>query len=357
MILLLNTKITSNRWINYRHQVGSHYPNNNRVDIFKYCLASYAVMDPLISKYVFFIEISPEFSDRFEEIKLFIEETFPSDKLILSWKRNNSIAEWVNVCSLVDTIDDNIIWLACNDDHIFVDSNLDIVNDSIDVLKNDPDPMATVYYSHFPESIKLANHLSANLVDSGNFVKYNWSRFDAIQIIKNERLKAYWIGFNDNSREWHKPDEMVFTRFLPSTFYTPTKEIVRHFDGYGHVGNFSNITPSMCIPPGFFDSNIKIRYGFDGHLDNWVSLNPSSSNLYSIDPNGSDYRWCIKDIPLFWKSRISETNINETNNEEHLREMRNSYYVESTKMCPWAYDITFDQNNIPPIDWFKKHFL
>lgn len=357
MILLLNAKITDHRIMNYRHQVGSHYPNDNRVDIFKYCLASYAAMDPLISKYVFFIELSPEFASRAEELKLFVEEMFPPDKLILSWKRNDSIAEWVNVCSLVDTIDDNIIWLACNDDHIFVDSNLDIVKDAINVLENDPDPMATVYYSHFPESIKLANHFNANLVDSGNFVKYNWSRFDAIQIIKNERLKAYWIGFNDNSRVWHRPDEMVFTRSLPSTFYTPTKEIVRHFDGYGHVGNFSNITPSMCIPSGFFDSNIKIRYGFEGHLDNWVSLNPSSNNLYSIDSNGSDYRWCIEDIPLFWKSRISETLINETNNEEHLKERRNSYYVESTKMCPWAYDISFNQLNTPPIDWLKKHFL
>jgi hypothetical protein len=200
MILLLNTKITDNRIMNYRHQVGSHYPNNNRVDVFKYCLASYAAMDPLISKYVFFIELSPEFADRAEELKLFVEETFSSNKLILSWTRNDSISEWVNVCSLVDTIDDNIIWLACNDDHIFIDNNLDIVKDAIDVLAKDPDPMATVYYSHFPESIKLANHLGAKLDNNGNFVKYNWSRFDAIQIIKNERLKIFRAFSNVSSQ-------------------------------------------------------------------------------------------------------------------------------------------------------------
>ena len=341
--------------MNYRNQVGNHYPNDNRVDIFKYCLASYAAMDPLVSKYVLYVELAPEFSHRFEELKNYIIGLFPAEKLVLTWKRNDSISEWVTVCSFIDTINDDIIWLSCNDDHIFYDNNLDIVEDAIKILEEDGDPLATVYYSHFPESIKLAKHLGANLVEGGNFVKYHWSRFDAIQIIKKDRLKAYWIGFEDDGRVWHRPDEMVFTRTMNSSFYTPTKEIVRHFDGYGHVGNFSNITPSLCIPSGFFDDNIKIKYGYDGHLDGWVSLNPDSHNLYSIDPNGTDYRWCMEDIPLFWKSRISEIDKNEIADEDKLKERRNEYYVESTKMCPWAYDISFIE--IPPVEWLKKHFL
>lgn len=357
MILLLNVKITDKRLLNYRHQVSSHFPFDNRVDVFKYCLASYAAMDSIVSKYVFFIEISEEFKDRYEELNDYIIDLFPSGKLMLEWKRNDYVRDWVKVCSLLDSVDDDLIWLACNDDHIFMDSTLDVVKDGLDLLSKDQDPMATVYYSHFPENIKLAKHYNAELVEGDNFVKYTWNRFDAIQIIKKARLKTYWIDFLDSDHIWHRPDEMVFSRFLPSTFYTPTKEIVRHFDGYGHVGNFSNITPPLCIPERFFDSDIKIRYGYDGHLDGWVSINSASSNLFSIDPNGSDYRWCLSDIPLFWKSRISEIESNTDIDENYLRERRNSYYVESTKMCPWAYDIHFGGEDNPPIEWLKKHFI
>jgi len=358
MILLLNTKITDKRIMNYRHQVASHFPSNNRIDVFKYCLASYAAMDPLISKYVFFIDIADEFKDRYDELNEYILNLFPKDKLIIKWKRNDYVREWVSVCSMLDSIDDDLIWLSCNDDHIFMDNSLDLVEDGLRLLSEDSDPMATIYYSHFPENIKLAKHYNAELIESGNFVKYTWNRFDAIQIIKKARLKTYWIDFPDSNHIWHRPDEMVFTRYLPSTFYTPTKEIVRHFDGYGHVGNFSNVTPSLCIPEGFFNSDIKIRYGFDGHLDGWVSLNPGSVNLFSIDPNGSDYRWCISDIPLFWQSRISEIQSNEDGiDKNQLIERRNHYFIESTKMCPWAYDIHFNESDNPPVEWLKKHFL
>lgn len=357
MIVLLNTLITSNRLNQYRQNIGSHFPIHNRLDIFKYCIASYVAMDPLISKYVLFVNLSDEFKPYQEELNQFIIDTIPVEKLILEWRQLNYIHEWVDVCSLIDTFDDEMIWLACNDDHIFIDSNLDTVKDGLNILKQDPDPMATIYYSHFPEIIKMAKHCNAKLVDGGNYVNFTWSRFDSIQIIKQDRLKKYWIDFDGDSRLWYRSDDMLYMRSIPSSFYAPTKEIVRHFDGYGHVGNFTNITPSLCIPPGFFSSSLKIRYGFDGHENGWTSLNPMAPTLYSIDPNGSDYRWCVSDIPLFWLPKISEIKYSNNIDDTALINSRNLYFLESTKTCPWAYDIQFTDDDISPMEWHASHFL
>jgi hypothetical protein len=68
----------------------------------------------------------------------------------------------------------------------------------------------------------LFKHQQAELVEGGNFVKYNWTRFDAIQIIKKDRFNAYWIGFDHDDRIWHRLDEMASIRTLYSSFYSRT---------------------------------------------------------------------------------------------------------------------------------------
>ena len=355
MIILLNARITDARILNYRHQNGLHFPTDNRLDVFKYCLSSYFIMDPLVTKYYIYVDVANEYLNRFDELKQFIYDTFPKEKLVVKWKRNDTVPEWQNVCREIDTEEDKIIWLACNDDHIFMDSSLDVVADGIELMKADGDPMSTIYYSHFPENIKLARYYNAELTESKNYVKYLWNRFDSIQIIKTDRLKAYWMNFNDNGGVWHRSDEMVFFRDMTSLFYTPTKEIVRHFDGYGHVGDFSNITPSLCIPSGFFENQIKIRYGYEGHIDGVTSLNPSSPTLFSIDPNGVDYRWNIEDIPLFWKEKIESIEKNPDIDQDHLDFLRNHAILATTQMCQSSYNIMYTEN--PPTEWFENHMI
>jgi hypothetical protein len=102
----------------------------------------------------------------------------------------------------------------------------------------------------------------------------------------------------------------------------PYKEIARHFDGYFHQGITNNQVPSLDIPEGFFNNNIKIRYGYDDRKEGWVNINPKSEYYYAFDKSGTDYKFTLEELPLFWKHRISEIDINPNIDEEELIQYR-----------------------------------
>lgn len=363
MILLLNVKITNERNVHfYRRYTANHYPNDNRVDIFKYSLASHAVMNPLITKYVFFIEFGEDVIHRKDEIISYIINLFPADKLILNFNRMNYVNDWRSTCiPILDGIDDDIIYWAGNDDHIFLDSNLDTIKEGIELLKEEKDPMSFVYYSHYPEQIRLAKHLNAKLTKNKYFVEYDWNTYDAIQIVSKERFKSYW---SDASSETYlnellfKSDVLIFSRpWFVTKCYTPTKELVRHFDGYGHVHNMNNLVPSLVIPHGFFDNNIKIRYGFNNRIDDYVNINPAAAHLYSEQVFGVDYKWCLEDIPLFWKDRISSIETNENIDENELILYRNKYVIDMGNIPirnAYANDMNADSTDT---GWFINNMI
>lgn len=358
MIFLLNVKITNVRLHNMsRRYVAPHYHSDDRMDVFKYFLSSHSVMLPLISKCVFYIEIADDLKHREKELEQFILDMFPADKLIINWYRNTNGKDWIDVCENLKNIDDNLIWYAANDDHIFIDNSLDIVEDSIKILQEDSDPMSFVYYSHWPEQIRLANQLNATLVKNSNFVKYTWNNYDALMILKKERFFNYWIDRDYGNKLLYKSDELIFEReAIYTNAYTPTKEIVRHYDGYDHIGNFNNLVPAMVIPYGFFDNNIKIRVGYNDRKDGWTNFNPTSNNLYAIDSNGTDYRWCLEDIPLFWKSKIETIDVNPNADIDKLKKYRNFCFLQSTKIPMNAYYMQFEDRYAPE-NWFLKHYL
>jgi len=363
MILIINSKITAYRGLNYRQEENTKYPQNNRVDVFKYCLSAFEKMKPILSKVFLYIEISSEFSDRKIELENYIKELFPPDLLILNWYRNNYKSDWMNVCEEVKKIDDDIIWHSGNDDHIFIDSSLDVLIEGIGLLKNDDNPMTQMSFSHEPEMIKVATHLNGQLNDSGNFVKIKWRNTDGIHIVKKDRFLKYWqeicppnlVNFRpDGICDFNNP--ICTDELLISDVYVPTKELVRHFDGYGHVGKLNNITPPLFIPKGFFEKNIKIKYGYEKRDDEYTNLNPSSEFLFAYNNSGTDYRWCLEDIPLFWKDKINEINVGPIN-QNVLIESRNKYFLESMKNnivnC-----FGFHVNGIfPPDEWFKNHMI
>ena len=56
MIVLKSVKVTDHRLGTYHR--GAWYPDAGRFDVFKYCLASHAVLEPLTSKFVFYIDLA-----------------------------------------------------------------------------------------------------------------------------------------------------------------------------------------------------------------------------------------------------------------------------------------------------------
>jgi hypothetical protein len=367
MIVIVNVKVTDLRNHDYRNVYPNHFFCNDRMDVFKYMLSSYSAMSEIVTKFFFYIEISPEFSHRQAELNTFIQENFCMDIVDLNWFRLNSFSEWRFLYEKLDSQDDNIIWQGYNDDHIFIDSSLEILKEGIKILENDEDELASIYYSHWPEVIKMADHLSGDLVsDSSSFVKFSWVNYDSATIIKKERFRRYWFDTQESERHpetgslWFRTDHFAnepFPDFHPmvSNFYVPTKELVRHFDGYSHVGDLRNTCPALIIPDGFFERNIKIKYGYNQRFENFVNINPSHQNLYSVDIGGIDYKWSLDDIPLFWRDKITETDINPNSDNVILNVSRNSYFIscaESPTPYSWAC-----LTKSPPYFWFEKHLI
>jgi len=360
MIVLFNVKITDVR-MGYPYRRASWMPNPERMDVFRYCLASTAVLDPLVSKFVFCITLAPELAHRRAELEEYIHGLFPSDKLALIWQRCDYGRDWRRICDQYLNDPDDIVWLACNDDHIFIDSNLDMVDSAIEHLVLDPDPDAVVYYSHWPEQMRMSRHYNGELTADGDLIRYNWETFDGIMMLKAGRLAKYW--------ERDYGDALMFkVDYLgahhgyscPSPVYAPTKEIVRHYEGYSHVNDgmeqtLANIVPPLFIPPGFFESDIKIGIGYPERDDSWTNFNPASEWLYNFHPNGTDYRWVEEDIPLFWRKRLGIISHDPGYDKNLMYHARNAAFLAATRVPMRCFGTEFTHRDHHPKEWFSKH--
>lgn len=359
MILLFNVKISSIRFFKYER--APWLPVYSRLDIFKYCLASYAVMLPLISKCEFYIDLEPEFESKREELTEFINSLYPLDKLSLNWYNHHHCRDWRKWCEKVNLSDDQLIWNAGNDDHIFIDSSLDVLEQGLTLLKNDPNPLSQLYYSHWPEQMAIASGLG-NLTEDGNYVKYPFRTFDAITVMKGERWKHYWFDQDWGDIYFGRTDPLFHIGYeLTGPIYAPTKELVRHYDGYSHVGKLANTTPPLFIPPGFFDGNMVIKFGYQHRDDACVNFNPTSEWLYQFSKFGTDYRWLPSDIPLFWKNNINITfDIAPDIDMNIMTDARNAAFLACTKPSLVTYNQEFPAEvtrNKVTKTWFENHLI
>jgi hypothetical protein len=358
MIVLFNVKITDVR-MGYPYTRGTWMPNPERMDVFKYCLASTAVLEPLVSKFIFCITIAPELLHRQEELYEYIDNLFPKEKLVMIPQRCDYGRDWKFVCDNYLKDSDEIVWLAANDDHIFIDNSLDMVSSAISILDNDHDPNAVVYYSHWPEQMRMSRHHNGTLTDDGNFIKFTWETFDGIMMLKAGRLKQYWTRDYGDALMF-KPDYLGAYHNYRCTApcYAPTRELVRHYEGYSHVGTgCDNIAPPLFIPPGFFESDIKIGIGYQERDDSWTNFNPASEWLYNFHPNGTDYRWVEEDIPLFWRSRLGLVSHSPDYDKEFMYQARDAAVLAATRIPMKCFGIEFTHANHHPREWFTNHLF
>ena len=354
MIVLKSVKVTDHRLGTYHRS--PWYPDAGRFDVFKYCLASHAALEPVVDKFVFYIDLA-ELSPRQAELEEYMLSIFPADKLEITWHRLNYTHEW-RAAAAKFTNDDELIWYSGNDDHVFIDHNLDMIHAAIATLNADPDPMAIMYYSHFPEQMRNSLRLGGELTADGNFIKFHWENFDAIQMMKAGRFKKYWFDTDGGDNVIYRSDFLdQYGLKISHNVYSPTKELVRHYDGYSHVGlGCVNIAPPLFIPPGFFEGEMNIRIGFTERKNDWTNFNPMSEWLYSADPNGADYRWVEEDIPLFWQSRIKSIATNSEVSQEQLYQARNRALLAMTRIPMNPYGFQFGTEGHPET-WFQKHFI
>ena len=362
MIVFFNVKITDIKmtwpYAGTVYDRAEWMPVSNRFDIFKYCLASHAVLEPLVDKYVFYVDLA-EFTPRQQELEEYMLSIFPKDKLEIQWRRINYTHEWRQFCNERFADDNQLVWYSGNDDHIFIDSSLDVVSEGVDLVGNDPDPLAILYFSHWTSQMRMGLVHNATLTDSKNYIKYHWDNVDSIQLMKAGRFKKYWFDTDCADDAMYRTDPLgwKYGYKIPSTMYAPTRELVRHYDGDSHVGKLLNaISPPLYVPLGFFGKDMKVRVGYPERKDSWTNLYAAAERIYSVDPHSAEARWCVEDIPLFWKGHISELDVNPDQDIHALKQARDAAFLAMTRVPMSSYGHTFNHEGLPA-DWFTNHLL
>lgn len=363
MILFTNVKITSKRLYNYPRANWLKY--YDRDDIFVYSLYSLAELQEFITRSVFFVEIGEELTHSKDRIESEIKKLFPNAELFFS--RNTTTNDWrATLNDLFAFVDDNELILFCgNDDHIFVDYNLEVLREGLDILRNDPSPNAVLYYSHFAEQCRWSYFNNGKLTDSKNYVCYQQSNFDSIHILKLSRIREYFFSHFYKGDKLYRFDDLRTLRDpLVSNIYCPTRKLFDHYDGYGHivsgwpydkVENLDDLIPPLVIPPGFFNEDIKIRIGYNDRKEDWVNINPCANHLYTAVPNFPDYKFLLDDVPLFWKKHIKEIDISPDYDEEKAMIARDKHFLATTQIPMKIFLQGLEKENCPPLEWFNNH--
>jgi hypothetical protein len=352
MILLFNIRITDQRFSPNAYRRAEWLPEYDRADIFKYCLASYKAFDSLISKAVFYILLDPEYAHRRQELEEYIFSLFPS--CVLRWERNFYARDWNRSYDHdIAHIPDDLIWVACNEDHIFVDYNLDVLRSGLAMLQTDKNPYGALLYSHWHEGLSMSVHKQGVQSPCGNWIESNWSETSGVQVIKKARLNHYFTCRDWGDRPMFRTDCLMGEGYeLIAPLYIPTREIVRHYDAYSHVSCPADRAPPLVIPPAFFENNLKIRYGYFDRKEGWVNVNPMM-DYYAVNRKGADVKTTLDRLPMFWKP--VEVDVNPATNHELLNTARVDHFIKQTHSPMNTWGVPFNDSPRVPLHWYQHH--
>lgn len=315
MVLLCNTFITETPpSIGKGFVFRENLKKFSNFDIFKYSLASLASAYDW-KRVILYITLDEVYKSRKNELENFINLEFAGKDIVLRWNRNEYQNDWKETFKLIN---DELIWFYCNHDHIFMDSSQDYLNLLVFEMRKESNDLVSLAFSHWPENIRTAKQGgsskpfdASSYIIGENYLSFKNESFDSIQIITKKLYENWWFEGEFNKIKLPRPDYfgigLAEIKEVPKhKVIVPYKELCRHFDGYQHCQPpiTNDQCPAIEIPPGFFTDNIKIKYGYSNSEEEWVVLNPMLDYKASY-LNGVDYKWILKDIPLFWQKRIS----------------------------------------------------
>jgi hypothetical protein len=337
MVLFFNVFITDLPGNQYFTHDRGNLTSHNKLDVAKYSLSS------LVNAYPWTRAIiNVEFDKNYSEIDIqsfedFVKNEYKNIDLIYSKKRCEYQHEWQSLYNIIN--DDFILYLG-NHDHIFIDSSNLYLQELVKDIKNNYPDTGTIAISHWPENIRwaksgyieLSEYQPRNFYEdyfsTSNYLHFKASVTDSI-IIMSKKIYYNWF-FTGNWGDLKLPrtdgiGNVSLSRIretlnipLPKQdVIVPLKEQFRHFDGYTHQRIGNDICPSISIPPGFFESDIRIRFGYKDRKPGWVNLNPEI-DYFACDLRGTDDKIMIEDIPIHWKDRITELDINDDIDHEYM---------------------------------------
>ena len=301
-------------------------PSHSKLDVTKYSLASLAVAYPW-TRAIINIELDPVYYSIEDQKNLedYVNNTFTSTEVLFSSKRSTLQHEWR---ALYDRFNSDFIFYLGNHDHIFIDSDSNYLQELVETARSNYSKYATIITSHWPENIRWAKsgyiqlsetvprQLNSDYRIEDNHLYYRGTCIDSLNIITKELYHEWFFSEEWGSIELPRLDgiggldliriKRMFGKTIPlQDIIIPYKEQLRHFDGYMHQRIDNRTCPALSIPEGFFEGQIKVRYGYGDYRPGWVNLDPSSFTYQAADLAGTDYKLTLQDIPLFWQDRIA----------------------------------------------------
>ncbi len=355
MILLFSVFITDKRMSPLKRY---NLPIFDRIDVVRYTLASYAAINKW-SKCIFLISLDDNYQDRKQQLQDDIESLFGKEKCTIQWERNYYVSDWQNWYNKLEAdLEKEHLWIATDDDHVFMDCDTEMLDRVISVMDEDPFPLKGVPFSHWPEHV--CETVWRIGINRNGVLSFNWTLWDSIQVWNKEMCRILFFYIAEPHLPMPRTNDCGANKIRHGDFegryFISTRELARHFDGYSNADTeglgLHTITPPLSIPPGFFKKDIKILFYSDERREGWVNANPLNPDYYCANLTGTDYKWVVEDIPLFWKDRISEIEINKNVSLDDVYEARNRAYM---------LHLTNDKNNYrhvlppPPFDWIKEH--
>lgn len=283
MILLLSTFITNKR------------PSNrySRLDVFKYTLYSYRLL-PFTHIYLYIL-LDNEFIQFREDLNNYIHDIFKGKKINIEFNRYTSQELWTPIIENLVNVhgEDELVWFTQNDDHVFIDFNLDVLNEGLELLKNDSSTHKSIYFSHWPEIIRMSGKYSEPIL-IGNYVKFNLSLLDSIQIFNLKFLYNVMVLYKWKSD--HLRIDSILNELtcrpaeedpLNQKIFVPLRELVRHFDGYGHVAMDETACPRLLLPKNTFSYSKEIlcKKMYAYHSSCWTNGNNFKPPIQWLDIN------------------------------------------------------------------------
>jgi hypothetical protein len=355
MILYFDTFVTdsplfSNKKMDDLMQIirpeNSSYRNTTKTEIFRYTLESF--LDLNFDK----ISINVEFENEIDRVSF--QKFYEGNNTIrISNKRSDSKQDYLEHFKNFE--DNEWCFFSPNNDHPFIANDPEILKrleEQANCISQKYNSNVTIFYSHFTENLNIfasnkylhsfSNSKVKFLEETKDcyVVEFPTIQFISIQILKVGFLKELFLKVPDDSSRLIRLEDIAkyIAEPIPVISMIPKTEICRHFDTYVHtIFHYSKyikpqIVPPLFIPDGFFDRNIKIKYGYDYIYSHYININPNKS-IYSFQnpDNGFDLLCRLEDLPLSWKKRISSVDVSKDF-------VLNEFYLKRDRLLrnPWG---------------------
>lgn len=293
------------------------YQFQTKLDITRYSLASYQAV-PWASETIRIVCEKPEFEGIYQEAKAL----FPNANIQNT--RSDTARKYYDALCQLKLGDDAWIFFSPNNDHPWI-NNLEhlpaVIKDADEAARRLNPEMISISFSHFTESqncLSPAQHEWGAYGDvyprllyeteHSYIIELNKLLIDSVHIARLGDLKWIFGSSKKEGRVIRQEDtEFYLSEAKKQIVVIPKYEFCRHYDGYMHV---AEKVPPLFIPNGFFESNIKIQYGYALPKEGYIHINPLAEKFSYQSSDGADSKIVLEDIPQFWKTRISELDIN-----------------------------------------------